>query len=220
MNRGSAPQRIQNRRAAPSSLNGNAEPKFSGTRNERFRSDRVLAITGPKSPWVINLVMPRKIEAIRKRRGRSPQRKSQTMHAVRIHNYGGPEVLKYEDAPRPQVGNGNVLIRVYAAGVNAADWKVRAGHMRDFVRHELPLILGWEVSGRRGGNRIGRLAIQQRRSRLWQPRCDAGRRLCRIRDRARIPKSRSNPNHCITSMPRPFRVSPSQPANHWSISEN
>ena len=69
------------------------------------------------------------------------------MHAVRIHNYGGPEVLKYEDAPRPQVENGEVLIRVYAAGVNPADWKVRAGQMRDFVRHELPLILGWEVSG-------------------------------------------------------------------------
>ena len=69
------------------------------------------------------------------------------MKAIRIHNYGGPEVLKYEDAPRPQPGGGEVLIRVDATSVNPIDWKVRAGYMRDFIPHSFPLILGWDVSG-------------------------------------------------------------------------
>lgn len=67
-----------------------------------------------------------------------------TMKAVRIHEYGGPEVLKYEDVPRPKPGPGEVLIRVHAAGVNPIDWKVREGYIPSF---SLPLILGWDVSG-------------------------------------------------------------------------
>jgi NADPH:quinone reductase-like Zn-dependent oxidoreductase len=72
---------------------------------------------------------------------------SKAMKAIRIHNYGGPEVLHYEDAPRPQPQAGEVLIRVYAAGVNPIDWKVREGHMKDFWPHKLPLILGSDLSG-------------------------------------------------------------------------
>ena len=55
------------------------------------------------------------------------------MKAVSIHKYGGPEVLQYEDAPRPQFGSGAVLIRVHAAGVNPADWKVREGHLKQLA---------------------------------------------------------------------------------------
>ena len=69
------------------------------------------------------------------------------MKAIRIHNYGGPEVLKYEDAPRPKPQAGEVLISVHAAGVNPIDWKVREGEMRDFWPHKFPLILGWDLSG-------------------------------------------------------------------------
>ena len=69
------------------------------------------------------------------------------MKAIRIHNYGGPEVLQYEDAPRPKPQAGEVLIRVHAAGVNPIDWKVREGHMKDFWPHKFPLILGWDLSG-------------------------------------------------------------------------
>jgi NADPH:quinone reductase-like Zn-dependent oxidoreductase len=69
------------------------------------------------------------------------------MKAIRIHNYGGPEVLKYEDAPRPKPQADEVLIRVHAAGVNPIDWKVREGHMKDFWPHKFPLILGWDLSG-------------------------------------------------------------------------
>ena len=73
--------------------------------------------------------------------------KMELMKAVRIHNYGGPEVLQYQDAPRPHPQAGEALVRVHAAGVNPFDWKVRAGYMKDFVQHKLPLIPGWDVSG-------------------------------------------------------------------------
>ena len=91
--------------------------------------------------------MTRTLEAIAKHMSVPPHKNAQTMKAVRIHNYGGPEVLKYEDAPRPQPAKGEVLIRVHATSVNPIDWKVRAGYMRDFLPHSFPLILGWDVSG-------------------------------------------------------------------------
>jgi len=96
--------------------------------------------------------MSRTIEAIIKHTGATSEKKSasatsQTMKAIRIHNYGGPEVLQYEDAPRPKPQAGEVLIRVHAAGVNPIDWKVREGHMKDFWPHKFPLILGWDLSG-------------------------------------------------------------------------
>jgi NADPH:quinone reductase-like Zn-dependent oxidoreductase len=69
------------------------------------------------------------------------------MKAIRIHRYGGPEVLQYEDAPRPKPKPGEVLIRVHAAGVNPIDWKVREGYAKDFLKHTLPLIPGWDLSG-------------------------------------------------------------------------
>ena len=69
------------------------------------------------------------------------------MRAVRIHNYGGPEVLKFEDAPQPQPENGDLLIRVQAASVNPIDWKVREGRFKDVIHHTLPFIPGWDFSG-------------------------------------------------------------------------
>src|SRR5438128_8510396 len=91
--------------------------------------------------------MSRTREAITKHTGVSLQTKNGTMKAIRIHNYGGPEVLKYEDSPRPKPQAGEVLVRVHAAGVNPIDWKVREGHMKDFWPHKFPLILGWDLSG-------------------------------------------------------------------------
>jgi NADPH:quinone reductase-like Zn-dependent oxidoreductase len=111
---------------------------------------RAFAInqTGNSQPVA---AMSRTIEAITKHTGAIPEKDSsakyQTMKAIRIHNYGGPEVLQYEDAPRPKPQAGEVLIRVHAAGVNPIDWKVREGHMKDFWPHKLPLILGWDLSG-------------------------------------------------------------------------
>jgi NADPH:quinone reductase-like Zn-dependent oxidoreductase len=67
------------------------------------------------------------------------------MKAIRIHSYGGPEVLKFEDVPRPVPKDDEVLIKVFAAGVNPVDWKIRQGYMEDLFH--LPLILGWDVAG-------------------------------------------------------------------------
>ena len=70
-----------------------------------------------------------------------------TMKAVQFHSYGGTEVLALEEVPRPQAGPDEVLVRVRAAGVNPLDWKVRAGHVKEWLKHRLPLIPGWDVSG-------------------------------------------------------------------------
>jgi NADPH:quinone reductase-like Zn-dependent oxidoreductase len=70
-----------------------------------------------------------------------------TMKAVRLHEYGGPEVLRYEDVPRPEPAEGEVLVKVHATSVNPVDWKIRAGYMKGFLDYSLPLIPGWDLSG-------------------------------------------------------------------------
>lgn len=69
------------------------------------------------------------------------------MKAVRFHTYGPPDVLVYEDAPKPEPAAGEVLVRVHATSVNPIDWKIRAGHLKSFREYPLPFILGWDVSG-------------------------------------------------------------------------
>lgn len=76
---------------------------------------------------------------------------SEMMKAVRLHAFGGPEVLVYEDAPKPGIKPGEVLVRVHAAGLNPPDWYLRDGYRalppewRPDAR--FPLILGTDVSG-------------------------------------------------------------------------
>lgn len=67
------------------------------------------------------------------------------MQAVRIHEYGGPEVLRLEEIPQPVPAADEILLKVYASGVNPADWVVREGGMRSFLA--LPLTLGWDAAG-------------------------------------------------------------------------
>jgi NADPH:quinone reductase-like Zn-dependent oxidoreductase len=70
-----------------------------------------------------------------------------TMKAVVAHEYGGPEVLKYEDAPRPEPKENELLVRVIACGVNPADPLVISGRLaKEFGTH-LPLIPGYDVAG-------------------------------------------------------------------------
>ena len=69
------------------------------------------------------------------------------MKAVRIHEYGTPDVLVYEDAPRPKPGTGEVLVRVHAAALNPVDWKIRAGYVKNWLHYTLPMIPGWDFSG-------------------------------------------------------------------------
>lgn len=69
------------------------------------------------------------------------------MKAIQIHEFGGPDVLKYEEAPKPSPSSDEVLIKVYASGVNPVDWKIRAGLAQKKFPVHLPLIPGWDVSG-------------------------------------------------------------------------
>ena len=69
------------------------------------------------------------------------------MKAVVLHEYGGPEKLKYEEWNDPQAGDGQILVRVVAAGINPIDWKLRSGAMKAFMPLELPAILGYDYSG-------------------------------------------------------------------------
>ncbi|MFI1032465.1 NADP-dependent oxidoreductase [Streptomyces sp. NPDC020951] len=61
--------------------------------------------------------------------------------------YGGPEMQRFLELPEPVPGPGELLVEVYAAGVNPVDWKVRAGMHRAFLRLDLPAVLGREVAG-------------------------------------------------------------------------
>jgi NADPH:quinone reductase-like Zn-dependent oxidoreductase len=65
------------------------------------------------------------------------------LHAVLIHETGGPDVLRYEETEQPKPGAGEVLIEVRAASVNPIDWKIRRG-LRET---QLPAVLGNDVSG-------------------------------------------------------------------------
>ena len=73
------------------------------------------------------------------------------MKAVRQHEFGGPDVLRYEDAPMPELKPGEVLVRVHAVGLNPPDWYLRNGYKMLPPEWQpkvaFPLILGTDVSG-------------------------------------------------------------------------
>ena len=66
-----------------------------------------------------------------------------TMKAVVVNQYGGPEVLKYQDAPRPEPKADEILVRVMAAAINPVDSYVRQGRFRG----NLPIIIGSDIAG-------------------------------------------------------------------------
>jgi NADPH2:quinone reductase len=65
------------------------------------------------------------------------------MKAIRIHQHGGPEVLRYEDIPTPTPGRGQALVKIEAAGVNYVDVYHRTG----LYKQSVPLTLGTEAAG-------------------------------------------------------------------------
>jgi NADPH:quinone reductase-like Zn-dependent oxidoreductase len=69
------------------------------------------------------------------------------MKAIQIHNYGGVEELVYEEIPQPSIAPDEVLIKVYASGVNPVDWKIREGLRKTVFPTTLPLTPGWDLSG-------------------------------------------------------------------------
>jgi len=71
------------------------------------------------------------------------------MKAIRIHEFGLPEVLKLEEIERPLPAPNEILVKVYASAVNPIDMKIRDGSVisRLHVKLHLPIILGWDASG-------------------------------------------------------------------------
>ncbi len=70
-----------------------------------------------------------------------------TMRAARFHDYGPPENLVVEAVPVPQPKDGEVLVRVHAAGVNPVDWKFRKGMYKANNPLQLPYIAGFDLAG-------------------------------------------------------------------------
>ena len=69
------------------------------------------------------------------------------MKAIVVRQYGGPEVLKFENYPDPVPGAGEVLVRVAAASVNPIDYKRRAGLTQDFYPMHFPGLIGVDMAG-------------------------------------------------------------------------
>ncbi|WP_026154457.1 NADP-dependent oxidoreductase [Rhizobium leguminosarum] len=76
---------------------------------------------------------------------------TETMKAIQLHEFGGPEVLRYQNAPRPTPARGEVLVRVHAASLNPPDLYLREGYRALPPEWQpdpvFPLILGTDVSG-------------------------------------------------------------------------
>lgn len=76
-----------------------------------------------------------------------------TMKAIQVQRFGGPEVLSYESVPVPELGSGEVLVCVYAVGINPPDWYLRNNYEHADLPPEvrpsipLPVIPGSDVSG-------------------------------------------------------------------------
>src|SRR5260370_25588472 len=97
-------------------------------------------------------------EAIIKHTGATSEKKSasatsQTMKAIRIHNYGGPEVLQYEDAPRPEPQAGGSFLPSPPGGGEPHPLENRGSHLKKLWPPKFPLLLRGGVLGQREENR-------------------------------------------------------------------
>lgn len=72
---------------------------------------------------------------------------SNLMKAVQIKQFGGRDVMALNDINVPVPAANEVLIKVKAAAVNPVDWKIREGYLEGMLAFEMPLTLGWDVSG-------------------------------------------------------------------------
>jgi len=72
---------------------------------------------------------------------------TQTIRAIQVHDYGNADQLKLEQIPRPEPQEGEALVRVYAAGVNPVDWKIRAGGLKAFRPATFPYVPGADLAG-------------------------------------------------------------------------
>src|SRR3954466_12028421 len=122
--------RLQNR-------DGEFVPRFHDSVREEFSRAEEIGHTGPMRSMLILSLCAFALA----------QSQAATMKAVVVHEYGAPEVLKYEDAPRPEPKENELLVRVIACGVNPADPLVISGRLaKEFGTH-LPLIPGYDIAG-------------------------------------------------------------------------
>jgi len=70
-----------------------------------------------------------------------------TMKRIQYHQYGGPEVMRFEDFQPTRPGPGEVLVRVKAAAANPMDWKIRNGQMKIMTGRKFPRGLGHDFAG-------------------------------------------------------------------------
>src|SRR5206468_6312730 len=78
---------------------------------------------------------------------RSMPRAWPDMRAIVIDAFGGPEVLREAELPKPHPGPRQVLVRVACAGVNPADWKVREGWLASYFDCRFPFVPGFDLAG-------------------------------------------------------------------------
>jgi NADPH:quinone reductase-like Zn-dependent oxidoreductase len=69
------------------------------------------------------------------------------MKAAQISEYGDPSVVRLVDIDQPTVGDGQVVVEVYASSINPFDSTVRAGHVKDLMPLSLPVTLGGDIAG-------------------------------------------------------------------------
>ena len=67
--------------------------------------------------------------------------------AIRFHDYGGPEVMRFEEVEQPMPKEGEILVRIHAVSVNSVDWKIRSGLVRKRFNLPPPIIPGGDLSG-------------------------------------------------------------------------
>jgi len=70
-----------------------------------------------------------------------------TMKAIVVHQFGGPEVLKLEDVPKPEPKEDEILVKVISAGVNSFDGGLRSGKWAKVFKIDLPWIPGYDIAG-------------------------------------------------------------------------
>ncbi|OAX51391.1 alcohol dehydrogenase [Rothia kristinae] len=71
----------------------------------------------------------------------------QSMRAQTYSSFGDDAVLQLQERPLPEVGPGEVLVRVRTAGINPVDWKVMSGGLSSLMHTEFPVVPGWDVAG-------------------------------------------------------------------------
>jgi NADPH:quinone reductase-like Zn-dependent oxidoreductase len=80
------------------------------------------------------------------------------MRALRIHSYGGPEIMRIDEVPVPSAGAGQVVVRVHAASVNPIDWKIRRGMLASMIPLTFPRTMGRDCAGEVAGKLIAGVA--------------------------------------------------------------